>query len=67
MSEYIERRRLPVVRVEDHPGIGILIEENAHFGMVQFNEMGHIWSIAVPNDEYDILWYIVEEHRTMEG
>lgn len=57
-----EQYRFQVVHVEGI-GRGILRQEHAHYSIVEFGVAGHLWTLAVEKEDYEIVDEINISHE----
>lgn len=51
------RQRIPIVKVEGYAGLGALVQQNAHFAVVEFRMAGHRWEVVVENEDCELVCY----------
>lgn len=52
---------IAVVRLIHERTLGILKQQGAYVSLIQFSQDGHEWTVMMPNDEFEIVDYIVPE------
>jgi hypothetical protein len=49
----MDNERYQIVRVEGY-GLGVIREQHAHYAVVEFKQAGHVWTVVVDNDDYEV-------------
>ena len=58
--------RIPLVVVDGYPGVGAVIQENAHFAVIEFRMYRHRWELVVDSEDYEIIGYVTTPHELLE-
>lgn len=58
--------RYPIARLVDGSGLGVVRSLGTYYSIIEFNEYGHTWRIAVDNDEFEIIDYVSIGRETVE-
>lgn len=57
--------RVQIARVDEY-GLGVVMQQHAHYAEIQFNTAGHLWRIIVDNDDYEIVDEFGIGHEELE-
>lgn len=53
-----------IVRLDDGT-VGMIVQEHAHFSIVQYAKLGHTYTVAVSRDEYEVIGEVGHDHEEM--